>query len=53
MWPRREQVEPVVERIDVDALHAVLFDILRELRFISRLLEDDNGSEEEDRRDEP
>jgi hypothetical protein len=38
---------PILEREDVDALLAVLFDIRRELRRIRHLLEDDGEEEEE------
>jgi hypothetical protein len=39
---------PIVEREDVDAMLAVLFDIRRELRRIRHLLEDDGEEEEEE-----
>jgi hypothetical protein len=44
LWRR----PPNVEREDVDATFAVLFDIRRELRRIRHLLEDDGEEEEEE-----
>jgi hypothetical protein len=44
VWRRRQ---PLLEREDVDAMLAVLFDIRRELADIRHLLEDDGEEEKE------
>lgn len=43
MW----RSEPLLEREDVDAMLAVLFDMQRELKAIRKLLEDDGEPEAE------
>jgi hypothetical protein len=48
VWLRRPSHESrALERNDVTAVHAVLFDILREVRSIRRLLEEGDDPEED------
>ncbi len=52
MFRRRESIEIPVDRADVDAVLAALFDIKRELESIRKLLEDTDGPEEEEATDD-
>jgi hypothetical protein len=48
VWPRRAPAELTpIDRSDVDAVLAALFDVIHELRSIEALLEEDDDAQED------